>query len=159
MRTYKINDTSNNEKKIEFYPILYPNTDYFSNYQSILDYYKSILQVLNKDGYDIKKYLEDIKRNETSSFFYIERDFKVKRTLKKRTKLFESNKLINKNQEILFKIHFLKRQYLVVDPFEKKIFKTMLYINLEDVKIYITLNIIYIMDFVSDKNYCVYFDK
>jgi hypothetical protein len=79
-RVYTIKEIKPIEDPSKFnmaFPILFPNTDYFKDLNSILNSYGIALQNLSDVNYDIEEYFKNIKENPILNCFVKNSNFKV----------------------------------------------------------------------------------
>lgn len=161
------------ENKEEFnmaFPILFPNTNYFGDLQSILNSYGIVLQSLADLDYNIEEYLESVKNNTMLSSFYKETSFEVKEGLisyeEEEGVLSEDNTneeyldmvVSEETGEVVFGIKYNNQRFRIIDTKEQLEYQSMLYIDLDYLDLYFTGSYCYINDKKNTKQYFVYLD-
>jgi hypothetical protein len=159
-RVYTIKEIKPIEDPSKFnmaFPVLFPNTDYFKDLNSILNSYGIALQNLSDVNYDIEEYFKNIKENPMLNCIVKESDFKVSiidneeednKELEDKNPIEEDideedNEYIDivvsaDNNELVFGIKYNSTKYILEDFQEETSYDISLVLELDFLKFYFT---------------------
>lgn len=184
-RVYTIKEIKPIEDPSKFnmaFPILFPNTDYFKDLNSILNSYGIVLKNLGDVNYDIEEYFKNIKENPILNCIVKKSNFKVSVDNENSIEESEGNKVCNEdiedifvseekdedneyidivvsdNNEIVFGIKYNSTKYVLEDFDEETNYDISLFLEIDSLKFFFTGSYCFIEDKKYGRKYFVYLD-
>jgi len=152
-----INKVENKNTHFDF-PVLYPNRNYFSNVQEVLNSHGIILDLLADSNYNIEDFIADLSNNTELSAFAKEQDFKVNEIKKTDSKNIKSERLINSDNQVIMELYYSNTVFQVEDLINSTTYETTIYLDFDILKIYFIGGYLYLEDKTTNKKYFVYLD-
>jgi hypothetical protein len=173
-RVYTIKEIKPIEDPSKFnmaFPILFPNTDYFKDLNSILNSYGIVLKNLSDVNYDIEEYFKNIKENPILNCIVKNSNFKVSVDNENSNednediKEFDNDEdneyidiVVSDNNEIVFGIKYNSTKYILEDFDEETNYDISLFIDLDFLNFFFTGSYCFIDDKKYGRKYFVYLD-
>lgn len=132
------------------FPILFPNTDYFQDLNSILNSYGIVLKNLSDVNYDIEEYFKNIKENPILNCIVKSSNFKVS-NVKDTEDFEEDNEYIDmvvssENNELVFGVKYNSNKFILEDFEEETSYDISLVLELDCLFFYFTGSYCFILD-------------
>ena len=174
-RVYTIKEIKPIEDPSKFnmaFPILFPNTDYFKDLNSILNSYGIVLKNLGDVNYDIEEYFKNIKENPILNCIVKKSNFKVSVDNENSIEEFNNDEdieedneyidiVVSDNNEIVFGIKYNSTKYVLEDFDEETNYDISLFLEIDSLKFFFTGSYCFIEDGKEGKEgrkYFVYLD-